>query len=239
VFTQQLGVFSTSLLTEETVLNFIEAIPAHFRFGEINLNTFNKIQNGKYKVFNWLNHELDLIKPYELIHEKYTTNLKRNLKKAEKENLAFVENIKPDDIIKIFRENRGLSVHLSEEDYNILTRLTYTGIYRGKAKTYGVYMGMNELCAGVIFLQSKQKKIFLFSGLTEPGKQVNAMAFLIDRFIRLNNRQHITLDFEGSNDPNLARFYKSFGSKEITYPHLKINRFNFPLNLMLKILKTF
>jgi hypothetical protein len=226
-------------LSEETVLNFIEAIPTHFRFAEINLNTFNKIQNGKYKVYNWLNHELDLIKPYESIHKNYTTNLKRNLKKAEKENLTFVENIKPDDIINIFRENRGRTVNLSDEDYNILTRLTYTGIYRGKARTYGVYMGMNELCAGVIFLQSKKKKIFLFSGLTEQGKQVNAMAFLIDQFIKLNNQQHVTLDFEGSNNPNLARFYKSFGSKEITYPHLKINRFNFPLNLMLKFLKGF
>lgn len=239
VFTQQLGVFSTSLLTEETVTKFVDSIPKHFRFAEINLNTFNKLQNGKYKVYNWLNHELDLIKPYELIHKGYSTNLKRNLKKANKEKLTFSESIKPDNIIRIFRENRGSSLSLNDHDYNVLTRLAYSGIYKGVLKTYGVYTDMNELCAGVIFLQSKKKKIFLFSGLTEQGKQLNAMPFLIDRFIQLNNQQHITLDFEGSNDTNLARFYKSFGSKEITYPHLKINQFNFPFNILFRIIKGF
>ncbi|MDB4303189.1 hypothetical protein N9934_00165 [Desulfosarcina sp.] len=237
VFTQQLGIFSTSLLTEDTVSDFIDSIPKHFRFAEINLNTFNKVQEGKYKVLNWLNHELDLIKPYDLIHKNYSTNLKRNLKKAEKEKLTFVENIKPDDIIKIFRENRGLNVSLNEEDYIKLNRLAYAGIYRGVIKTYGVYTTNNEICAGVIFMQSKKKKIFLFSGLTEQGKQLNAMPFLIDQFIQQNNQHHITLDFEGSNDPNLARFYKSFGSKEITYPHLKINHFSFPFNIIFRVIK--
>jgi hypothetical protein len=237
VFTQQLGIFSKTLLTEETVSHFINSIPKHFRFAEINLNTFNKVQKGKFKVFNWLNHELDLIKPYEFIFKQYSTNLKRNLKKAAKENLTFTESIKPDNIIKIFRENRGRDLTLTDHDYNTLVRLAYSGIYKGVVKTYGVYTKKNELCAGVIFLQSKKKKIFLFSGLTELGKQLNAMPFLIDRFIQQNNQQHVTLDFEGSNDKNLARFYKSFGSKEITYPHLKINNFKFPINLMFKMIK--
>ncbi len=237
VFTQQLGIFSTTLLAEETVTRFIESIPKHFRFAEINLNTFNKIQKGQFKVFKWLNHELDLIKPYELIFKSYSTNLKRNLKKASKENLTFTESIKPDNIIKIFRDNRGQALALKDQDYNILIRLAYEGIYKGVIKTYGVYTTTNELCAGMIFLQSKKKKIFLFSGLTKQGKEVNAMPFLIDQFIQQNNQQHITLDFEGSNDKNLARFYKSFGSKEITYPHLKINRFDFPLNLLFRIVK--
>lgn len=237
VFTQQLGIFSTTLLTEVIVSNFIEVIPKKFRFAEINLNTSNKIKDNKYKVLNWLTHELDLIKPYEITYHKYSTNLKRNLKKAEKAKLNFVENIKPDDIINLFKENRGQTTALAEHDYNILMRLAYSGIYKGVIKTYGVYAGANELCAGVIFLQSMKKMIFLFSGLTELGKQTKAMPFLIDQFIQENSQQHLTLDFEGSNDKNLARFYKSFGSKEITYPHLKLNRFNFPLNIILRLVK--
>ncbi len=239
VFTQQLGIFSTTLLTEDTVSNFIQSIPKHFGFAEINLNTFNKVGEGKFKLLNWLNHELDLIEPYELLLKNYSSNLKRNLKKAYKEKLTFSDSIKPDNIIKIFRENRGSTLSLNDHDYNILTRIAYAGIYKGLIKTYGVYTSTNELCAGVIFLQSKKKKIFLFSGLTEQGKKVNAMPFLIDQFIQQNNQQHMTLDFEGSNDKNLARFYKSFGSKEINYPHLKINHFAFPLNVLFKIAKGF
>jgi hypothetical protein len=180
---------------------------------------------------------LDLIKPYEITLKKYSTNLTRNLKKAEKHKLTFTENVKPDDIIKLFRENRGKKVKLQDQDYIKLNRLAYTGIYKGTIKTYGIYNETNELCAGVIFLHNYRKKIFLFSGLSEIGKETNAMAYLIDQFIRLHSHQHITLDFEGSNDPNLARFYKSFGSKEITYPHIVINRFLFPINVVFNFLK--
>jgi len=36
-FTQQLGIFSRGLLSGELVEKFLDAIPVHFRFAEINL----------------------------------------------------------------------------------------------------------------------------------------------------------------------------------------------------------
>ena len=228
VFTQQLGVFSKSLLTEDVVERFINSIPEKFRFAEINMNTFNKVHSNKYKIFQWVNHELDLINSYDQIYKNYSTNLKRNIKKAEKSGITITKNIKPDEIIRIFRENRGKQIKiLNDEDYLKLRRLSYTGIYKGMVETYGAFTKNNELCAGAIFFKSKNKMIFLFSGLTQEGKATNAMAFLIDTFIKEHSHHHLTLDFEGSNDLNLARFYKSFGSKKCTYPHIKIN--NLPL----------
>lgn len=224
VFNQQLGVFSKNLLSEIKVGEFIKSIPAKYRFAEINFNTLNKIPEGDYKLFHWKNYELDLINTYENIYKGFSTNLKRNIKKAEKAKVSVVENIKPDEIIKIFQDNKGLEYNsLSENDYRVLKHLSYTGIYRGLVKTYGAFTENNELCAGIIFLKSQQKMIFLFSGLTTEGREIGAMPFLINYFIEQNSQSQITLDFEGSNDQNLARFYSSFGSKECTYPHLKIN----------------
>jgi len=231
-FTQQLGIFSGKVLSEELVSRFIAAIPAKFKFAEFNLNTYNKPGKGKFNVHHWKNHELDLIKPYERIHKNYSTNLKRNLNKAEKNNLEVLKNVKPDNIITLFREHRGKKVSgPKEEDYIMFTRLIYAAIYKGLAMTYGAYDQKNQLCAGIIFIRSKNKVIFLFSGLSEKGRKELAMPYLIDYFIRENAQKHLTLDFEGSNDPNLARFYKSFGSKEIYYPHIEFNR----LPLLLKI----
>ena len=228
VFTQQLGVFSKSLLSPEIVNKFLNSIPDKFRFAEINLNTFNNPKTGKFKLKEWLNYELDLINSYDKLFQNYSTNLKRNLKKAEKHTLSLSKNVKPDEIIKIFRENRGSKIsRLQEEDYFKLHRLGYMGIYKGLIQTYGVYTDKNELCAGAVFAKSNKKMIFLFSGLTQEGKDKNAMAFLIDSFIKEHAQNHLTLDFEGSNDPNLARFYKGFGSVKCTYPHIIINNLPF------------
>ena len=238
VFPQTLGVLSPMLLSPERVSEFIHAIPSQFRFAQINLNTFNQLEDASFNSTPWVTHELDLIKTYENLKKNYSVNLRRKIKKTAKDNISITRNVKPDDIIHLFRENRGKQLGVySADDYRKLHRLSYTGIYRGELFTYGAYTAANELCAGAIFLKNKKKIIFLFSGLSAEGRKHNAMAALIDRFIFDHARNHLTLDFEGSNDPNLARFYKSFGSQAITYPHLQINHFPWGIKQLINRIK--
>jgi hypothetical protein len=238
VFTQQLGVISKKILTEEIVSSILNSIPEKFRFAEINLNTFNKIISGDYKIFHWQNFELDLINSYENIYKGYSTNLKRNLKKTDKVGFTISRNIKPDEIIELFKSNRGRRVKsLKEEHYQKLRRLTYMGVYKGLMQTFGVYSNHNQLVGGAIFARNKNKMIFLFSGLSEEGKESHAIAFLLDSFIREHSQHHLTLDFEGSNDPHLARFYQSFGSSLCTYPHVRFNRLPLFTKLGLSLMK--
>lgn len=239
VFTQQLGVFSQTILTEEVVAKFLDAIPSQYKFAEINLNAYNKLSSGKYRSVEWINHELDLINAYEKTFKGFSTNLKRKIKKAEKAKLTVLSTIKPEEVIRIFQENKGKELsHLQEVDYQKLRRLAYMGIYKGLVMNYGVYSPKNELCAGAIFIRSKHKIIFLFSGLTAEGRDLNAMALLISSVIKDNSQHHITLDFEGSNNPDLARFYKSFGSTASTYPHLELNKLPLFTKLAVRLAKS-
>lgn len=231
-FTQQLGLYSTTMLDTEALRTFIRAIPPKFRQIEINLNTLNKAEGMPCKVVPQLNHELDLIHSYEKIRQSYSENLTRNLKKAEKAGLTISKNIKPDDIIELFRKNRGKGItHLHDRDYTKLKRIAYACMYKGIANIQGVYDRDNQLCAGAFFILSNNKAIFLFSGLNEEGRETGAMPFLIDNFIREHAGRHLTFDFDGSNDPSLARFYKSFGSKECIYQRVEINKLPGVLNL--------
>ena len=81
---------------------------------------------------------------------------------------------------------------------------------------------------GALFLKSHQRITFLFSGNSVAGKETHAMCFLIDQVIREFAGQRLTLDFEGSDDDNLARFYQGFGSVPVTYPAFNY-RFRNPL----------
>lgn len=237
-FTQQLGLYSTTKLDTDALTTFIKSIPSKYKQAEINLNTLNKAEDKSLKLIPQLNHELDLIHSYEKIREGYSENLVRNLKKPEKAGLAISKNIKPDDIIDLFRKNRGKEItHLCDKDYLKLKRIAYTCMYKGIANIQGVYDQHNQLCAGAFFILSNNKAIFLFSGLSEEGREAGAMPFLIDSFIREHAGRHLTFDFDGSNDPNLARFYKSFGSKECIYQRVAINRLPFVINAILHLYK--
>ena len=50
------------------------------------------------------------------------------------------------------------------------------------------------------------------------------MTFMIDKVIQSFSGQQVMLDFEGSDDDNLARFYLGFGGMEVKYPSYSFNR---------------
>ncbi|MEN8226284.1 MAG: hypothetical protein ABFS05_13080 [Bacteroidota bacterium] len=227
-FTQQLGVISQTELSPAVVNAFLNAIPAKYRVVDLNLNVHNKPDLSAYTFSPQVNHELDLIGDYESIRKNYAQNTKRNLKKAESAGLSITKGVKPDEVIHLFRDNRGKDVKvLKEISYLKLKRLIYTCIYKGKGQVYGVYTADNILCAAAVFFESNKKTVFIFSGLSQEGREKRAMFFLIDNFIRENANKHLTLDFDGSNDEALSRFYKGFGSTRINF--VRVSRNTLPL----------
>jgi len=234
-FTQQLGVFSVDKFSKEKVNEFIHAIPLHYKFIEINLNKYNAFDQSNFIIKNFLTHELDLINAYQNLRTYFSVNTLRNITKANKQGLRVDYTTTPEAIIKLFRKNRGKDLsNLKSKQYGMIKKIIAHCISNGLGASWGVYTSKNDLCAGAFFVQSNNKVIFLFSATNTAAKKNGAMAFLIDHFIKENAQRNITFDFEGSNDKNLARFYKSFGSKECSYLHIKKNRLPFPLKLIKK-----
>jgi hypothetical protein len=222
LFTQQLGVFSTQQMDSSVIEDFLISIPSKYLFTHINLNTHNHLLNP---LRNNLNHELDLIDSYDEIKSRYSANLKRNIKKAEKTSLTAVKHVRPEEVIRLFRNDRGREVKSwGEDQYRLLLKLLYTGMHKNRMDTYGVLSSRNEIISAAVFLKSRKSLVFLFSGNSEEGKTTGAMPFLIDKYIEDHAEMHLILDFEGSNNENLARFYRSFGSSPIYYPEFKSAR---------------
>ncbi|MCU0432879.1 MAG: GNAT family N-acetyltransferase [Bacteroidia bacterium] len=234
-FVQQLGVFSVKKLTADEVARFLDAVPSKYKYREINLNTFNKASSVRgYELHPHLTHELDLIKSAEQLRADYSDNTARNLKKALKLNPVFTNSPSREAIITLFRNGRGRNVSaLREVHYDMLRQLLQALDARGRLHSRGVTDANGELLAGAFFADANGKVIFLFSGLSEAGKEARAMFALIDRFITENAHKNLVLDFEGSDDPQLARFYRGFGAKECVYLQARSNR----LPRLLRLLK--
>jgi len=105
-FTQQLGLFYRSLSSGQDLQNFLDQIPAEFRYIDICLNTSNRITSGS-AVKEMINLELDLISDYGKIASSYQNNLQRNLKKANGNKLTVSQNLRPEEVIDLFRINKG------------------------------------------------------------------------------------------------------------------------------------
>lgn len=225
-FAQQLGVFSKEKLSAGKVQEFLNAIPSQYKFIEANLNTANTFDLDGFKIKKNTNIELALDVSYETLREKFSEDTRRNIKKADKHEVALEKIISPEELIFIFRKNIGKKINnLGDKNYKTLLSLINTCRQKGFAEVWGARAD-GKLCAGVVWLIKDNRSIFLFSATDALAKKTGAMFFLIDQFIREHAGRKMILDFEGSNLPGLARFYKGFGSEE--YVYLQVRKNNLP-----------
>ncbi len=226
LFCQQLGIFpepSTSIAEL-----FFKTLFEKFKYVDIHLNSQNPSVN-KIKGIEFLprhNFLLDLQYNYKSLTRNYSTNTKRNIAKAAKNNLQYISGIRLEEYLAFKEVN--LMTAVSKKNIEKLKSIIAFGQYKGIGEIYGVYNTENELCAAVYFCRWKNRVIYLNAASNENGKKLGAMYFLVDNFIQANAERDFRLDLEGSMIPGVARFYSGFGATPETYFQLKFNRLPLP-----------
>lgn len=228
-FTQQLGVFSTKRLSIKVIQEFVDAIPAKYKYIDISLNTFNSFDHEKFNIKQKVTYELDLIETYSRLSKKYSTNTKRNIKKAIKNKISIVNNITAIELLKLKKENS--EIPFNDKLNAVARRIISVAFVKHVGKIYGAYSSNNTLCASAFFISSHNKTIYLLGASSSVGKETGAMSLIFDRFIKDQCEKNMTLDFEGSNIESIARFFKGFGAKKCIYINLKRNNLPWYLRL--------
>ncbi len=218
-YNQQLGVFSDKLIDNEIVEVFLKFLISNFKIGEYAFNSGNILgeENG-IDIINRNNYELDLSDTFEEISKGYSTNTKRNIKKAAREEMKFSDRISVDELIKLKSQNNH--EHRSKSHYKRVSDFLNEIIARDKAVIYGIKNGEHILAAS-LFAFSETRAIYLYSVSSVQGKEKSAMFQLIDTFIRLHAKEKLILDFEGSAISSIARFFAGFGGKPQIYQRVK------------------
>ncbi|MEI6888799.1 MAG: hypothetical protein ACOYM0_02330 [Bacteroidales bacterium] len=235
-FTQQLGLFSDIPIEQYTAESFMNAIPACYRYIDIQVTPgFGPVLSG-LELIPRTNHELGLKDSYEGIGAGYSQNTRRNIRKAMESGVNTGRNVGTDELVRLFRENFGEKEgKLKEHHYEQMGTLIKAGMQNRQGFVRGAFDESGLLSAAAFFLADSSRIYFLFAASGPRARENGAMFFLIDQFIRENAEKPIILDFEGGNDPNLGRFYKSFGASEVLYHRLLRNSLPALLNTTLKL----
>jgi hypothetical protein len=234
-FCQQLGIFSAGEVPEAIVESFFKCIPERFRLTDMNLNTSITVPPRGYEFKKNLNLELSLQSSWAEVSAKFSDNTKRNIKKAVNAGMQMVNSPEAESLISMFRKNKGKEIKpLPESAWQMLSQIIVESIQNGTGQLWGIQNKEKKLFAGAFFLIYGKRAVFLFSAVDNSGRESGAMFFLISEFIKRNAGSDLVLDFEGSNDENLARFYKSFGSFETHYLSIWKNNLPFPVRFFKK-----
>lgn len=220
---QQLGVFSAVEIKQDIIRKFLKAIPRKFKLVDILFN-YNNLFSNKYlsKRDNFI---LKMNPPYEVVYDGYNKLRKRSLIKAKKLNLIISRANNANLLINLFKKNRGAELKKNERDYELLKQLVLTGIEKHCVEILHVEDNNNKLLGGIVFFETKNRIIYLFSAVNSAGRESQAITYIIDYVIRKNCEKDIILDFEGSMIPNIAKFFKSFGSVHENYYRYSAKKF--------------
>jgi hypothetical protein len=224
-FTQQLGVFSKFPTEPVIVDQFLNSIPEQFRLTDMNLNIGNVLKTSNFGFRHNTTYHLNLQPDISVIRDDYNSNTKRNIQKAIQNKISIAPVIDIERFLEFTKDNlHEKSPEIKQKHYQSLQKVIRYALDHQLGEIYGAWDSGNNLVASVFFVTSNQKCIYLAASSNQTGIEKSAMFLLIDTFIQNNSGKNLILDFEGSNIPGIARFYKGFGAMAETYYSVHQNR---------------
>lgn len=226
-FAPRLGAFGQNL-TASQLDTILTIASKHYKWIDMIFPPETIIHINHYHHLKHRAYVLNLQTSYDQLFKEYDTNHRRNCKKATENELTLLNNIEADAIISLFENNMGQSeqVGYGKKDYQQLKDLIIFLQSKDAVEILGVADKNGKLCAGAFFTHRFGKYSFLFSGRTYPKVQNRSMYFLLDNFIRLHAGSASCLQFNGSDNDNIAKIYAGFGAQETHSYQLMISRLN-------------
>ena len=225
-FTPQLGIFGALAPSREVMRSFLSTARDHFRFAEIYLNSSNTI----YAAPNLNNFLLDLSRGHDTISAYYGENHKRNIRKAREAGLSYEvtdhDGGSMDPAIAFLRQQVP---HLSQDDFKRLRATCRAWWERDRCLQRIVRAPDGKILARSLFIHDGHRIVNILPFTYEAGRSLGAGHFLLDQLIREFSGQPLTLDFEGSVIPSIARFYAGFGAQAEQYPFIRWNDLPLPI----------
>jgi hypothetical protein len=227
-FLQQLGIFSPHPVTQDITTAFLQAVQKHFSYGNIYLNTTNPVAGVNTEPLN--NYVLSLAKPYSLIAAGYEADMHYDLRQANKYLLTYNYDASLKSAIAAFRNGYSEKLpHITTETYYRFEELC--SVFSGKKRLIvRAVTDESRILSHAILLEEEHRLYNLLSVNTAAGRKQNANHFLYDRLIHEFSGTDYLLDFEGSDIPGIAFFYRHFGAINTPYHRVHINQLPWPLN---------
>lgn len=235
IFLQQLGAFSPDKPASEMIYEFIDYMPDFYRF--VDLCVGQKVSYPGYNIIEKPNYELDLSVSYDNIWENFLPVCQRNIKTSLKKKTEICIDITPEEIINLYRLNRGKEIKgIKERDYLRLKNLMLCCTQNKKGRILGVRSSDKVLIYGIFLVEIPGNITILFiSGSPESRKRMTGY-YLINEIIREYSQTKNKLDFAGSSIPGIISFIESFGCVNVPYYRIYYNSLPWPVRTVKNII---
>lgn len=223
-FTGQLGIVGAGPVSTGLMEEFVGAIPRHFVRVDLLMNEQNPSWTApNSNSIKRINYVITLNEDYHSILSKYTGNAKKTIDRALAAGLSPQWGVSVDRVIDLYRHAYGKkNKHLSDQDYVRFKTLAEQCLHLGYGLTLGIQNAEKELVAAAFFGKDQRRVYYILGAPNSAGRIANAFHCLINEVIRMHAGSGLIFDFEGSNIPSVAQFYRKFKPEAMHYELITI-----------------
>lgn len=210
---QQLGVGGSD--NRELVQILLSSIPSRYRRVHLPLRAGQQPKTDYFATRT--NLVLDLQRPYAEIASGYGKSLRKRLRRATEEG-HYSPGGDPTALVDLYRQQIGGRLAWPSARYRLVSELIEAELATGRGFIATVQAPDGTISATGFFLRRGGRVVNLFGASSERGRATYAMHLLLDRVIAAHAQGAFgVFDFEGSDIPGVAAFFRSFGAEAETY----------------------
>lgn len=230
--TPVLGIIGNGL-TEDIIQAFLAAIPSKFCLWDLSFQRGIQLPKTYGTLIPRSNYVLPLANPYEVLFKAFHRNILQGIRLAERHHLRVVQDIAIQRVIDICAMQYPKVMKVEAGAFNSVE--AFAAAAPQQVQTYGVVHPDGRLLASAAFLKFRNRAYYWLVGNPPEGRSYGASAFLLNAFITHHAGKAWVLDFEGSDQPGVAAFYRKFGAQPEPYHTLYHNRMPWPIKLLKKM----
>ena len=190
----------------------------HIRYGDLVFNHANSEYALHIGAVPLVNMVLDLSVEFPHIHKTYHRDLEKNLRRSSRYPLEYSADNNIKLPVALFRKMYASRLPaIRSVDYERFTGLCLHLQKTGNAFVRKVLDERGKLMAVALFLKDQSRIYNIMNAVTPEGRQKSANHFLFDQLIREFAGSGLLLDFEGSQQPGIRKFYENFGAVNQPY----------------------
>ena len=169
------------------------------------------------------NYVLSLAPPYPTLLAGYHASFRRRLRRQPLGPGQVQAGQSVAALIDLFRQNKGREIpSLKPRHYRRLARLLTAVQERGELLLLELREPeTDELLTSAVFVRQPGVLVYLLSATSAAGRAAAGPLRIFDFLIQMHaGTPDLTLDFEGSLLPGVARFFANFGAAPVSYAAL-------------------
>lgn len=215
LFTIRFSIFSKNEIDNSFINNIFNFIPSKYKFLAFNIDNFES-NNFRFISFKKNYQKLKLDKPYSELYLNYSKSHKKNILKAQKQNIEIFKSTDFDKLISMQKELFiKKSLKIKNKHYLQLSKFFKYVIDNNLAFLLQAKKQDKVYCS-VLFFEYKNIVTF-FSATNEEGKKNGSFFLLMDYYIRNNSNSPKLIDFAGSSIQGIKERNLGFGAENFEY----------------------